>query len=115
MIIQVLHWPSCHGTDSVRHGQTRPGKQRDRCRAQRCAGRPCLLDDASPGPSPEVKRQIVDLALNASGMRDTARVLPGRPHTVIKEGKKSLGHRTSAARGVEKPAPRARGGRALSC
>jgi len=28
MIIQVLHCPHCHGTDVVRHGQTRQGKQR---------------------------------------------------------------------------------------
>ena len=39
MILQVLHCPHCHGTDIVRHGQTRQGKQRYRCREQRCAGR----------------------------------------------------------------------------
>jgi transposase-like protein len=75
MILQVLHCPHCHGTDLVRHGTTRPGKQRYRCRAQRCAGRTFLLDYSYPGQSPEVKRQIVDMALNASGIRDTARVL----------------------------------------
>jgi transposase-like protein len=32
-----------------------------------------------------VKRQIVDMALNASGIRDTARVLHISIHTVIKE------------------------------
>jgi len=37
--MQVLHCPHCHGTDIVRHGQTRQGKQRYRCREQRCAGR----------------------------------------------------------------------------
>jgi transposase-like protein len=35
MILQVLHCPHCHGTDIVRHGQIRQGKQRDRCREQR--------------------------------------------------------------------------------
>ena len=43
MIFQVLHCPHCHGTDIVRHGQTRQGKQRYRCREQRCAGRTFLL------------------------------------------------------------------------
>ena len=90
MIIQVLHCPHCQGTDIVRHGQTRQGKQRDRCREQRCAGRTCLLDYASPGQSPEVKRQIVDRAMNASGMRDTARVLHVSPNTVIKALKQSI-------------------------
>jgi transposase-like protein len=49
--------------------------------------------DISPGvylrgAIPEVKQQIVDMALNASGIRDTARVLHVSPTTVIKELKK---------------------------
>jgi len=88
MILQVLHCPNCHGTDLVRHGQTRQGKQRYRCRAQRCAGRTFLLDYSYPGQSPGVKRQIVDMALNASGIRDTARVLHVSTNTVMKELKK---------------------------
>jgi transposase-like protein len=88
MILQVLHCPHCHGTDIVRHGQTRQGKQRYRCREQRCAGRMFLLNYTYAGQSPDVKRQIVDMAMNASGIRDTARVLHVSPNTVIKELKK---------------------------
>lgn len=33
MVTQVLHCPHCHGTDMVRHGMTRHGKQRKRCRS----------------------------------------------------------------------------------
>jgi transposase-like protein len=40
------------------------------------------------GQSPEVKQQIVDMAMNASGIRDTARVLQVSPTTVLKELKK---------------------------
>ena len=40
------------------------------------------------GQSPDVKQQIVDMAMNASGIRDTARVLHVSPTTVIKELKK---------------------------
>jgi transposase-like protein len=36
----------------------------------------------------EIKQQIVDMAMNASGIRDTARVLHVSPTTVIKELKK---------------------------
>jgi InsA N-terminal domain/InsA C-terminal domain len=75
MIMQVLHCPNCQGTDIVRHGKTRQGPRRYRCREQRCAGRTLLLDYTYPGQSPEVKRQIIEMALNASGMRDTDRVL----------------------------------------
>ena len=85
MMLQVLHCPYCQGTDIVRHGTTPEGKQRYRCREPRCAGRTFLLDYTHRGQSPEVKRQIVDMAMNASGMRDTARVLHVSPNTVIKE------------------------------
>jgi transposase-like protein len=88
MILQVLHCPRCHGTDIVRHGQTRQGKQRDRCREQSCAGRTFLLDYTYTGQSPHIKEQIVDMAMNASGMRDTARVLHVSTHTFMKELKK---------------------------
>ena len=41
-----------------------------------------------PGQSPEVKQQIIDMAMNASGVRDTARVFHISPTTVINELKK---------------------------
>jgi transposase-like protein len=89
MILQVLHCPHCHGTDIVQHGTTRQGKQRYRCRACREGrGRTFLLDYAYAGQSPEVKQQVVEMAMNASGVRDTARVLHISPTTVIKELKK---------------------------
>ena len=89
MITQVLHCPYCHGTDIVRHGLSPEGKQRYRCRA--CLerrGRTFLLDYSYAGQSPAVKQQIVDMALNASGIRDTARVLHVSPTTVINALKK---------------------------
>jgi transposase-like protein len=88
MIIHVLRCPNCQGTDIVRHGQTRQGKQRYRCREQRCAGRTFLLKYSYAGQSPEVKQQIVDMAMNASGIRDTARVLHISPNTVMAALKK---------------------------
>src|SRR5713226_193114 len=85
MITQVLHCPYCHGTDIVRHGTTPEGKQRDQCRACPDRGRTFLLEYTYAGQSPDVKQQIVDMAMNASGIRDTARVLRESPTTVIKE------------------------------
>src|SRR5947208_15463176 len=85
MIIQVLHCPYCQGIDVVRHGLSPEGKQRYRCRA--CLegrGRTFLLEYTYAGQSPAVKQQIGDMALNASGIRDTARVLHGCTATVIK-------------------------------
>jgi transposase-like protein len=95
MIIQVLHCPYCQGSDSVKHGLSSEGKQRYRCRACLAGrGRTVLLEYTYAGQSPAVKQQIVEMALNASGMRDTARVLHVSPTTVINELKKR--HLTSS-------------------
>jgi transposase-like protein len=95
MIIQVLHCPYCQGSDIVKHGLSPEGKQRYRCRTclEGC-GQTFLLAYTYAGQSPAVKLQIVDMAMNASGIRDTARVLHVSPTTVIKELKKR--HLTSS-------------------
>jgi transposase-like protein len=86
MMMQVLHCPSCQGTDIVKHGLSPEGKQRYRCRACLAGcGRTFLLVYSHAGHSSEVKQQIVDMAMNASGIRDTARVLHVSPTTVINE------------------------------
>jgi transposase-like protein len=49
MVLQVLHCSNCQGTDIVRHGMTRQGKQRYRCR--QCLegrGRTFLLEGRDP-------------------------------------------------------------------
>jgi hypothetical protein len=46
------------------------------------------VDHSYAGHATEIKQQIVDMAMNASGIRDTARVLHVSPTTVIKELKK---------------------------
>jgi transposase-like protein len=98
MIMQVLHCPNCQSTHIIRHGTTRQGKQRYRCQEMLCNGRTFLLDYSYAGHSAEIKQQIVDLAMNASGIRDTARVLHVSPTTVIKELKKRAGARVGESR-----------------
>ena len=88
MITQMLHCPYCQGVDIVRNGKTRHGKQRFMCRENLCDGRTFILDYAYSGQSRQVKQQIADMALNGSGIRDTARVLHVSTSTVIKELKK---------------------------
>ena len=88
MMTQVLYCPYCQGTDIVKHGTTPEGKQRYRCRECPDHGRTFLLEYTYAGQSPDVKRQIVDMALHASGVRDTARVPHVSPTTVLKELKK---------------------------
>lgn len=88
MTTQVLHCPYCQGVDIVKNGKTPQGKQRYQCREVPCAGRTFILDYVYLGQSRKVKEQIVDMALNGSGVRDTARVLHISTSTVIKELKK---------------------------
>jgi transposase-like protein len=101
MITQVLHCPNCHGTDIVKHGKSPEGKQRYKCRELDCNGRTFILDYAYPGQSRKVKRQIVDMALNGSGIRDTARVLHVSPSTVIRELKKRTYTSTSKSSSIK--------------
>jgi transposase-like protein len=88
MVSQVLHCPSCQGIAIVRHGKTPQGKQRYRCRQRPDRGHTFLFDYSYPGQSWPIKDQMVDMAMNASGIRDTARVLHVSPTTVIKNSKK---------------------------
>src|SRR5262249_4479296 len=99
MIIQVLHCPYCQGSDIVKHGLSSEGKQRYRCRT--CLegrGRTFLLEYSYAGQSPAVKQQIVDMAMNASGIRDTARVLHISPTTVLKDNRLQVFKRAHTAR-----------------
>jgi transposase-like protein len=62
----------------------RPAKASNATSAKRryATGAPSCLDYSYAGQSPAVKQQIVDMAINASGIRDTARVLHVSPTTV---------------------------------
>ena len=55
------------------------------CRSVTCEGRTFILEHSYPGRSRQVKQQIIDMAMNGSRIRDTARVLHISPSTVINE------------------------------
>jgi transposase-like protein len=89
MILQVLPCSYCPGTDIVRHEMSPEGTQRSRCRTCLAGrGQGLLLEYTYAGQSPAVKQQIVEMALKASGMRDTARVWHVSTNTVMTELKK---------------------------
>jgi transposase-like protein len=81
--------PDCRSDDIIKHGKSPEEKQRYLCRNPDCLRRTFVLDTQQPGRKREVKQKIVDMALNGSGVRDTARVLHVSPATVIRELKKS--------------------------
>jgi len=86
--IRCLH---CHSETVVKYGTTSNGKVRYRCQQASTCGRTFIRDYAYPGRLPEVKRQIVDMTLNGSGVRDIARVLHISPMTGSEELKKRPG------------------------
>ena len=87
VFINVL-CPKCGGLDVVKHGKLPNGEQRYRCKDSNCEQETFILNYQYKGYLPEVKTKIVDMAMNASGIRDTARVLKISPTTVISVIKK---------------------------
>ncbi len=88
MVLEPVKCPTCQSTDIVKHGKTAEGKQRYKCRNSECHRHSFVLEYSYRGYLPEVKQQICEMALNGSGIRDTARVLKISPTTVIEELKK---------------------------
>ena len=76
--------PYCHSNQIVKRGKTRRGTPRYLCQNTACPPQSFLLEYSYRGRLPEVKQQIVDMSLNASGVRDTARVLHISTDTVLR-------------------------------
>src|SRR2546423_13472134 len=83
--------PYCQREQIVNRGKTRRGTQRYWCQNTACTRGSFLLDYRNRGCLPEVKHTIIDMSLNASGIRDTARVLRISTDTVLSELKKQEG------------------------
>jgi len=92
MVLNPIHCPACQSTDVVKYGQTSDGKKRFFCQNVSCTRQTFLIEYVYKGSITEVKRQIVDMAMNGSGIRDTARVLHISPTTVIETLKKKSLH-----------------------
>ena len=88
MVLIPVFCPHCHSDQVIKGGKTKTGKQRYKCQNSDCRHYSFLLDPVYKGRLPEIKQQIIDMSLNGSGIRDTARVLKISPTTVIHELKK---------------------------
>jgi transposase-like protein len=65
----------CGSDDVILHGKNTSGKQRLLCRNTECKRKTFQLEYTYNAYNPGVKQQIVDMAMNGSGTRDTGRVL----------------------------------------
>ena len=88
MIPKQIHCTYCHGIDIVRFGKTPAGKQWYQCRESVCNGRAFILTCSRPGSLQSVKQQVIDMVMNGSEVRSTARILYISPNTVTRELKK---------------------------
>jgi len=88
MVLNPVLCPVCRHEQIVKRGKTENGKQRYLCQNPKCSVKTFILDYDYNGYLPEVKNQIIDMAINGSGIRDTARVLEISPTTVMNELKK---------------------------
>jgi transposase-like protein len=73
MTFIAVRCPHCHSDQIVKRGKTARGTQRYLCQNSHCTKGSFLLDYCNRGCLPEVKQTIIDMSLNASGVRDTAR------------------------------------------
>ena len=89
MVSVQVQCPHCKSTAVIKAGKQANGTQRYQCQNGRCARRIFLLQYQDRGRVPEIRRQVVDMAINGSDIRATARVLRISPTTVIAVLKKS--------------------------
>jgi len=67
--------PLCGKTEVVKNGKHRNGSQRYLCNNKECPETTFILDYTNKGCIPGTDEQIIRMAANGSGIRDTARVL----------------------------------------
>jgi transposase-like protein len=88
MVLIPVLCPHCQSDQVIKGGKTKAGHQRYKCQNTACPHYSFQRDLVYKGRTPAIKEQIVDMSLNGSGIRDTARVLKISPTTVINTLKK---------------------------
>jgi transposase-like protein len=105
MVLIPVLCPHCQSAQVIKGGMTTAGTQRYRCHNAGCPRYSFVLTPSYHGHMPEIKEQIVDMALNGSGIRDTARVLKISPTTVISALKKRIVTQLCASTGAQPVKP----------
>ena len=93
MVLIPVHCPHCDSDQVVKRGKSSEGKQRYLCQNEACSHQTFILEYSYRGRVPEVKQQIVDMALNGSGIRDTAQKIE-RKHLMLRTRIKRLARKT---------------------
>ena len=86
---QEVTCPACGSNNLMKSGRSARDIQRYRCQQQDCSTQTFMQEYRYKAYEPGIKEKIVDMAINSSGIRDTARVLKINKNTVIRTLKKS--------------------------
>ena len=85
---QKNHCPQCGSTKIIKSGKSAAGTQRYLCQNIECKTQTFMQSDRYKACEPGMTEKIVEMAINSSGIRDTARVLKINKNTVINTLKK---------------------------
>lgn len=88
MATVAVKCPKCGESKVIKHGVSESGKQRYYCKNPQCPVRSFQLEHVYTGCQPGINEKIVAMAANASGIRDTSRVLGVSQDKVISTLKK---------------------------
>ena len=75
MAMKEVKCPGCGKTQVYKYGKGKTGVQRYMCHSESCSTKIFQLDYRYEGSKPGIEEKIMAMASNASGIRDTARVL----------------------------------------
>ena len=75
MVLIAVKCPDCGGIDIGKYGKSKTGLQRYKCKNAECKTTIFQLEYQNRGCKPGIEGEIIKMAVNASGIRDTARVL----------------------------------------
>jgi transposase-like protein len=85
---QKIHCPQCDSTQIIKSGKSVTGTQRYLCQNIECKTQTFMQSYRYKACEPGITEKIVEMAINSSGIRDTARVLKINKNTVINTLKK---------------------------
>ena len=75
MCTTQVHCPQCDGTEIKNFGYSKHGIPRYRCCNDECETKTFVLAYRYKAYEPGIKKQVIEIVINGSGVRDTSRVL----------------------------------------
>ena len=89
---QKIKCPLCKTTTLGKAGKSAKGVQRYLCKNKTCTKHTFMLKYDNKACEPGVKKKVIEMAINGSGIRDTSRVLKISKTTVMRLIKKNQKH-----------------------